>query len=737
MYCPNCGKKCTDEAKYCRYCGTALEKGKRADQALPGDPVPADAGEETPQETPRKYLWIIWIVIAAAVCAVVVVVLVLVFGGGRENRTSEYATHMETGYAYMEDGEYEEAVAQFKAAIEIEPDEIEAYRSLADAYEEMGETDTAEETYDDARDVIVGSFEEDESLPDGSRDLYEGAITYYGEKGDSDQVGELADEITDMLPDEDDREAIAQIRERYETDTGETEETEETEVAVLSADNVEGLLSTFSFWAQDMLESCYTTDADGDPEILSDYETVSAPEVYTVSAFALRQDTDASEGETYYSVDGTLYSQDEYSALGDAQKESAGTYLLLSAANYEEYIRDLFGEEYSLDDFAKYQDEIGDAVIMDDAGEFYVSAEDYASDVVDLAIVDISETPDEEGAYTVTAEYTAHWNGSDTGNYYMEYRIAPDPESSYECRLVGMAPAGGVVSEEISVSQPEEESVNADTEAEKEEEPAQEAATEQEVRQLSLSEIKQGALDLYNRLVEYSATDSAKFADLIVGASDAEVMACQDEFSQIYAAHYDRQLAVVVRAISPYCFVQYCSYSVDGTYPNERMSEANTYFILSYDGNDWKVDYSQEAYNTIGSSDNMSSAYPDGWNSARQAGRNAAVFGPFYIGLDSSAVFEGTFHSELFYMWQNADGSADAVVWFGNGTNTAITVNEIFLTVTDSNLGTVVEVGGLGNYTINAGCGTLVDFHIDAESVQTGTQTWGSLSSSVNTIQTP
>ena len=34
MYCPNCGNKCEDDAKYCRKCGKALYDAAEADNII-------------------------------------------------------------------------------------------------------------------------------------------------------------------------------------------------------------------------------------------------------------------------------------------------------------------------------------------------------------------------------------------------------------------------------------------------------------------------------------------------------------------------------------------------------------------------------------------------------------------------------------------------------------------------------------------------------------------------------
>ena len=58
--------------------------------------------------------------------------------------------HMDLGMAYYEQGKYDEAVAEFQAAIELEPDDAEAHRNLGTAYLEQGELEEAVASYGQA-----------------------------------------------------------------------------------------------------------------------------------------------------------------------------------------------------------------------------------------------------------------------------------------------------------------------------------------------------------------------------------------------------------------------------------------------------------------------------------------------------------------------------------------------------------------------------------------------------------
>ncbi len=293
------------------------------------------------------------------------------------------------------------------------------------------------------------------------------------------------------------------------------------------------------------------------------------------------------------------------------------------------------------------------------------------------------------------------------------------------------------VAEPEDVEEEETEVVEEETAEVTEEETADAETTKQAVSKLDEETVKAGVQDLYNQLVEYSVSDSAKFADLIEGASDEDIESYRQMFSGIYSEHYDREIVTVAQDNNPYYYVQVCSYTVAGTYPNASISDHYLTLPVSYDRSGWKLDNSQGALDIMNSPENLQKMYPSGLWEAIQAGRNASAFGPWCLWLDETDVFVGDFDAEVFFMWQNEDGSVDVGVWYGNGLDGAVSVKQLSLTITDNDLGTVLDSTGSVSEMINTGYGRVVDYHFEASEVLTGTQEWGSMSASVSTRQTP
>lgn len=88
----------------------------------------------------RKSKGIIAITAAVAAVIVVVVAAVLITRGGSRG---EYREHLELGSRYLEELEYEQAIVELRAAIEIEPNDSEAYLILSEVYVAMGDYENA------------------------------------------------------------------------------------------------------------------------------------------------------------------------------------------------------------------------------------------------------------------------------------------------------------------------------------------------------------------------------------------------------------------------------------------------------------------------------------------------------------------------------------------------------------------------------------------------------------------
>ena len=55
----------------------------------------------------------------------------------------DWQTQYDLGVRYLSEGNYEEAILAFEAAIEIDPKNADAYRKLAEAYEQTGDENAA------------------------------------------------------------------------------------------------------------------------------------------------------------------------------------------------------------------------------------------------------------------------------------------------------------------------------------------------------------------------------------------------------------------------------------------------------------------------------------------------------------------------------------------------------------------------------------------------------------------
>ncbi len=269
---------------------------------------------------------------------------------------------------------------------------------------------------------------------------------------------------------------------------------------------------------------------------------------------------------------------------------------------------------------------------------------------------------------------------------------------------------------------------------EQDEEPIEEETDPEEelievVEEMSPDQIKQAAKDLYNDLVACSASDPDEFAEYYVNATEDEVQSDLEYFSEIESDGNEKQIATVIIESAPSAAVQVDSYKTE-----DESFDLTDDFIMTYTESGWKKDLSEDVRDQIYSSENMEEVYPEAYMQAFDADRNAYQFDSCFLYLDDTAVYEGEFRSELAFLSQDEYDCLTAYVWMGNGTEEEIRVNEISLTITDAELGPVLDQTVSHEETVDAGHSELVQLHFDEPSkILTGTDEWTELEASVFT----
>ena len=96
---------------------------------------------------------LIGIIAAIAVLAVVIISIVMSVAGGSKDT---YDSHMELAQRYLDELQYEQAIAEYEVAIAIDPKNPEAYLGLAEVYVTMDDIEKA-------LDVLAEGYEQTES----------------------------------------------------------------------------------------------------------------------------------------------------------------------------------------------------------------------------------------------------------------------------------------------------------------------------------------------------------------------------------------------------------------------------------------------------------------------------------------------------------------------------------------------------------------------------------------------
>lgn len=146
MFCYKCGHELPNESNFCCYCGTDLTGTEKAAQQQATQQMQATLQEPKGKRKKKKSKKGLVAVLLVAVLMVAAAGGAVAFGGVDMVRAK---WQIGAGDRYLDDLEYEQAIAAFEEAIDIDPKQVDAYKGLAEAYAAMGEYEKAIEVLDD------------------------------------------------------------------------------------------------------------------------------------------------------------------------------------------------------------------------------------------------------------------------------------------------------------------------------------------------------------------------------------------------------------------------------------------------------------------------------------------------------------------------------------------------------------------------------------------------------------
>ena len=192
--------------------------------------------------------------------------------------------------------------------------------------------------------------------------------------------------------------------------------------------------------------------------------------------------------------------------------------------------------------------------------------------------------------------------------------------------------------------------------------------------------------------------------------------------------NYDSEHSYIIASADGYYFMETTYYLVTGTDPNTHQDSVNLNGTITWEDGKWKI----SSLAPLSLQDNLYSFYDPGLKEAIGAGRNISFFGNFMY-LDPARVYQGCLASETVAAWQNEDGSLDIMFAGYNGTSTIKEYYSVTITLTDDNLGTICEVTRHEFDSIAPGRSKTFLVHVDPSEVMTGTNTWTSIYTNIDT----
>lgn len=213
MKCTNCGYENPQGAKFCGKCGMDLmvnhTEGRKKKEEIKNRRKSSTVSTEPVKKKGKKIA-----ILLLSVC-VLIAVAVAAYLSVMSHPEKRYERALKTAEKYLEEENYDQAIAKYKQAISIDPKQVEPYRQLAKAYIATENTDAVEETYDTVTGIIVQEYKNTGAVLEETKDVYKDTIDYYGKTGDTEKVKKEADEVIGMLDDVNDRNEVEQLRDFY------------------------------------------------------------------------------------------------------------------------------------------------------------------------------------------------------------------------------------------------------------------------------------------------------------------------------------------------------------------------------------------------------------------------------------------------------------------------------------------------------------------------------------------
>ena len=213
MKCTNCGYENPQGARFCGKCGLDLmvnhTEGRKKKEETKNRRKNSTESMQPAKKKGKKIA-----ILLLSVC-VLIAVAIAAYLSVMSHPEKRYEKTLKTAQKYMEEENYDQAIAKYKQAISIDPKQVEPYRQLAKAYIATENSDAVEETYDTVTGIIVQEYKNTGAVLDGTKDVYKDKIDYYGKTGDTEKIKTAADEVVGMLDDAKDKNEVEQLRDFY------------------------------------------------------------------------------------------------------------------------------------------------------------------------------------------------------------------------------------------------------------------------------------------------------------------------------------------------------------------------------------------------------------------------------------------------------------------------------------------------------------------------------------------
>lgn len=229
------------------------------------------------------------------------------------------------------------------------------------------------------------------------------------------------------------------------------------------------------------------------------------------------------------------------------------------------------------------------------------------------------------------------------------------------------------------------------------------------------SDLENSVVHLFESLCTMAGGDYDAYCELFRNMDNSTIEQYYNmEYRDI--SQFEHEVPIIIVQDGNYAYATLLFYTVPADYPQTDLDSYMISTIVSCDDNgEWRIEYTDETRSYL-QDEYLQAIHTEGGYDAVQSGRPCAKFW-LSFNLDYVVTFRGAFVGRVVEMYQYDNGDTVVTLYFSNGTDETVTVEEIQnLCIVDGE-NVFMQVSADIHSTIEPGAGLLYELNVPADHV--------------------